>query len=128
MRHTVGKGLVWDHLDLNVSVPHLRDAVLRRALFTAVDRVALIAETIGRRFVPYARPLGSHNFVQGMPDCTCCRTRHAQWNRIGVRTDIVPMSRLGSVLDAGDYDAVLFGWNANPVRVGPARDMCTGGE
>ncbi|QNP66626.1 ABC transporter family substrate-binding protein [Streptomyces genisteinicus] len=181
--HTVGKGFVWDHLDLNVRVPHLRDAVLRRALFTAVDRAAITDATIGR-FVPDARPLGSHNFVPGMPDyrdviaatgqgqgdCTRARrdlaeggytlaadglrapdgtlvprlrlrclagnrlrTRVAelvaeQWNRIGVRTDVVPMTQLGSVLDTGDYDAVLFGWNANPVRVGPARDMwATGG-
>ncbi|MEU9350972.1 ABC transporter family substrate-binding protein [Streptomyces griseoloalbus] len=183
IRHTVGRGFVWDHLDLNVRAPHLRDAALRRALFTAVDRAALIAETI-HRFVPDAKPLGSHNFVPGMPDyrdviagtgqgqgdaararreltdagytlaadglrtpdgtqvprlrlrCLAgnpLRTRIAeliagQWNRIGLRTDVVPMSRLGSVLDAGDYDAVLFGWNANPVRVGPARDMWgTGG-
>ncbi|WP_433549059.1 ABC transporter family substrate-binding protein [Streptomyces sp. CA-294286] len=183
IRHTVGKGFVWDHLDLNVRTPHLRDAVLRRALFTAVDRAALISETIGR-FVSDARPLDSHNFVPGMPDhrdvitgtgqgqgdatrarrelvdagytlaadglrtpdgtpvpplrlrCLAgnpLRTRIAeliaeQWNRIGVRTDVVPMSQLGSVLDRGDYDAVLFGWNANPVRVGPARDMWgTGG-
>jgi peptide/nickel transport system substrate-binding protein len=61
----VGKGLVWEHIDLNLKNPVLTDLKLRQALFTAISRKDIIAKTIGQ-FVPGAQPLNSHNFVPGM--------------------------------------------------------------
>jgi peptide/nickel transport system substrate-binding protein len=178
IRHSVATGFVWDHLDLNTRTPALADVVLRRALFTAVDREELVRETVAR-LVPDARPLDSHCFVPGLPgyrdlvtpsgqgrgdvdrarDALASagytvsggglwspdgdplptlrirfvagnplRARTAellieQWARIGVTARAEPTTNQGEVLGTGDYDAVLFGWNGNPARVGPARDM-----
>jgi peptide/nickel transport system substrate-binding protein len=62
----VGKGLTWEHFDLNLKNVALADVKLRQAIFTAVDRKAIIDKTIGQ-FVPGAVPLNSHNFVPGQP-------------------------------------------------------------
>ncbi|GIH14726.1 ABC transporter family substrate-binding protein [Rugosimonospora africana] len=62
----LGKGLTWEHLDLNLQNPLLGDLKLRQAIFTAVNRKDVIAKTIGQ-FVPNAEPLNSHNFVPGQP-------------------------------------------------------------
>jgi peptide/nickel transport system substrate-binding protein len=64
VQYTLGKGLVWEHLDLNLKNTALADTKLRQAIFTAVDRKAIIDKTIGQ-FVPGAAPLNSHNFVPG---------------------------------------------------------------
>ena len=66
VRCELRQGLVWEHLDLNTRNPFLADAVLRRALLTAVDRDEILAETVGT-FHPDAKPLNSHNFLPGQP-------------------------------------------------------------
>jgi len=58
----VGPGLSWEHLDLNLQNGYLADPVLRTALFTAVDRQAIIDRTVGQ-FTTKIKPLNSHNFV-----------------------------------------------------------------
>lgn len=62
----LGKNLSWEHLDFNLVNPVLADKVLRQALFTAVDRKAIIDKTVGQ-YSPDSKPLGSHNFFPGMP-------------------------------------------------------------
>ncbi|MGC9669471.1 ABC transporter family substrate-binding protein [Planosporangium sp. 12N6] len=64
VQYTVGKGLSWEHLDLNVQNPLLADRELRRALFTAIDRNAIISKTVGQVLAD-TPALGSHNFVPG---------------------------------------------------------------
>jgi peptide/nickel transport system substrate-binding protein len=58
----VGLGLSWEHFDLNLSNGYLADPVLRTAIFTAVDRQAIINKTVGQ-FTDKIKPLNSHNFV-----------------------------------------------------------------
>lgn len=60
----IGAGLIWEHIDLNLKNKALQDKVLRNALFTALDRQALIKRTIGQ-FDPSAKPIDSHMFVPG---------------------------------------------------------------
>jgi peptide/nickel transport system substrate-binding protein len=62
----LGKGLTWEHLDFNTTGALLKDKVLRTAIFTAIDRKAIIARSIGL-FVPNAQPLGNHIYVPGQP-------------------------------------------------------------
>lgn len=64
VNYTIGKGLVWEHIDLNLKNKYLADMPLRQAIFTAINTKDVIAKTIGQ-FVPKAEPLGSHNFVPG---------------------------------------------------------------
>jgi peptide/nickel transport system substrate-binding protein len=63
-QHYLGKGLVWEHFDFNEKNQFLKDKVLRTAIFTAIDRKAIIARTIGQ-FVPGAQPLNNHIYVPG---------------------------------------------------------------
>ena len=58
----VGHGLSWEHFDLNLNSGYLADPALRTALFTAVDRKAIIDKTVGQ-FTDTIKPLNSHNFV-----------------------------------------------------------------
>jgi glutathione transport system substrate-binding protein len=58
----VGFGLSWEHFDLNLANNYLADPVLRTALFTAVDRRAIINKTVGQ-FTDRIEPLNNHNFV-----------------------------------------------------------------
>ncbi|MGH3753198.1 MAG: ABC transporter family substrate-binding protein [Pseudonocardiaceae bacterium] len=58
----VGLGLTWEHFDLNLSNRFLAEPALRTALFTAVDRQAIIDKTVGQ-FTDKVTPLNSHNFV-----------------------------------------------------------------
>ncbi|MDQ4093959.1 MAG: ABC transporter family substrate-binding protein, partial [Actinomycetota bacterium] len=58
----VGLGLTWEHFDLNLNNRFLADPALRTAMFTAVDRQAIIDKTVGQ-FTDKVRPLNSHNFV-----------------------------------------------------------------
>jgi len=60
----LGKGLTWEHLDLNEANPLLKDVHLRTAIFTAINREDIIKSTVGQ-FVPGIAPLGSHNYVPG---------------------------------------------------------------
>jgi peptide/nickel transport system substrate-binding protein len=66
VQYTLGKGLTWEHLDLNLKNTALADTKLRQAIFTAVNRKDIIDKTIGQ-FVPGAAPLNNHNFMPGMP-------------------------------------------------------------
>ncbi|PXY26620.1 ABC transporter substrate-binding protein [Prauserella sp. PE36] len=58
----VGLGLTWEHFDFNLDTPALKDKALRQALFTAVDRQALIDGTVGQ-FTDKVEPLNSNNFM-----------------------------------------------------------------
>ncbi|MGH3869930.1 MAG: ABC transporter family substrate-binding protein [Pseudonocardiaceae bacterium] len=58
----VGLGLSWEHFDLNLDNRFLADPALRTAMFTAVDRQAIIDKTVGQ-FTDKIKPLNSHNFV-----------------------------------------------------------------
>jgi peptide/nickel transport system substrate-binding protein len=58
----IGLGLTWEHFDFNLKTPALQNVALRKALFTAVDRQAMINKTVGQ-FTDKVKPLNSHNFV-----------------------------------------------------------------
>jgi peptide/nickel transport system substrate-binding protein len=62
----IGVGLTWEHLDLNLKNPALQNVALRKALFTAVDRQAMINKTVGQ-FTDKVKPLDNHNFMPGQP-------------------------------------------------------------
>ncbi len=64
IQYALGRGLTWEHLDLNLSNKFLVDGKLRKAIFTAVNRQDVINKTVGQ-FAPGLRPLNSHNFVPG---------------------------------------------------------------
>jgi len=66
VNYTLGKGLVWEHIDLNLKNTFLADKALRQAIFTAINVKDIISKTVGQ-FFPGAAPLGSHNFVPGQP-------------------------------------------------------------
>jgi peptide/nickel transport system substrate-binding protein len=67
VQYYLGKGLQWEHLDLNLKNKALADTKLRQAIFTAVDRKAIISKTVGQ-FVTDAQPLNNHNFMPGTPN------------------------------------------------------------
>jgi peptide/nickel transport system substrate-binding protein len=58
----VGLGLAWEHFDFNLQNRFLAEPALRTAMFTAVDRQAIIDKTVGQ-FTDKVKPLNSHNFV-----------------------------------------------------------------
>ena len=58
----VGLGLTWEHFDFNLQNRFLAEPALRTAMFTAVDRQAIIDKTVGQ-FTDKVTPLNSHNFV-----------------------------------------------------------------
>lgn len=58
----VGVGLTWEHFDFNLRNPYLADPALRTAMFTAVNRQAIIDKTVGQ-FTSKIKPLNNHNFV-----------------------------------------------------------------
>jgi peptide/nickel transport system substrate-binding protein len=60
----IGAGLVWEHFDLNLANPALKDAVVRNAMFDALNRKDLIARTIGQ-FDPSVKTMDNHMFVPG---------------------------------------------------------------
>ena len=66
VQFTLGKGLVWEHFDMNLKNEFLADKALRLAMFTATNTKDIIAKTIGQ-FAPNSVPLGSHNFMPGQP-------------------------------------------------------------
>jgi len=66
VQFNIGKGLIWEHYNLNEKNKFLADKTLRQAIFTAVKREDIINRTIGQ-FVPDAAPMGSHIYVPGQP-------------------------------------------------------------
>ena len=61
----LGKNLSWEHFDFNLKNPFLADKALRLAMFTAIDRKAIIDKTVGQ-YAPGTQPFGNHNFVPAM--------------------------------------------------------------
>jgi peptide/nickel transport system substrate-binding protein len=61
---SLAKGPTWEHTDLNLENEFLKDMPLRQAIFTAIDRKAIIDRTVGR-FFPGAAPLNNHIFMPG---------------------------------------------------------------
>jgi peptide/nickel transport system substrate-binding protein len=66
VNYNLTKGPTWEHIDLNFKNKWLADAALRKAIFTAIDRKAIIAKTIGP-FFDGATPLNNHNIMPGQP-------------------------------------------------------------
>ena len=60
----IGKGLVWEHFNINEKNQFLADKALRQAIFTAINRKEVIARTYGE-FVPNMEPMGNHIYVPG---------------------------------------------------------------
>lgn len=58
----IGMGLTWEHFDFNLKNPFLAQEPLRDAMFTAVNRQAIIDATVGQ-FTDKAKPLNNHNFM-----------------------------------------------------------------
>lgn len=65
VNYNLSKGNTWEHLDLNFKNTYLADKALRQAIFTAVDRQAIIDKTLG--FFDGAAPLNNHNIMPGQP-------------------------------------------------------------
>lgn len=61
---SLAKGPNWEHIDLNLQNEFLKDMPLRQAIFTAIDRKAIIDRTVGR-FFQGAEPLNNHIFMPG---------------------------------------------------------------
>ncbi|MDX6256539.1 MAG: glutathione transport system substrate-binding protein [Frankiales bacterium] len=60
----IGGGLIWEHFDFNLKNPSLKDTVVRTAMFTALNREALIKRTVGQ-FDPNVKAMDNHMFVPG---------------------------------------------------------------
>jgi peptide/nickel transport system substrate-binding protein len=69
VKYRLGKGLTWEHVDLNLKSPALGDNALRQAIFTVIDRKSVIAKTVGQ-FASGIEPLGNHNLVPGQQGYT----------------------------------------------------------
>ncbi|WP_176993475.1 ABC transporter family substrate-binding protein [Nonomuraea jiangxiensis] len=61
----IGPGLGWEHFDIRTTNEFLKDKALRQALFTAVDRQALIDKTVGQ-LAPDIKPLNNYNLFEGV--------------------------------------------------------------
>jgi peptide/nickel transport system substrate-binding protein len=66
VQYYLGKGLVWEHFDINEKNKFLSDKTLRQAIFTAINTKDIIARTVGL-YVPGITPLGNHMYVPGQP-------------------------------------------------------------
>jgi peptide/nickel transport system substrate-binding protein len=66
VNYNLTKGPTWEHIDLNFKNKWLADAALRKAIFTAIDRKAIIAKTVGP-FFDGAAPLNNHDIMPGQP-------------------------------------------------------------
>jgi peptide/nickel transport system substrate-binding protein len=64
VNYNLSKGPTWEHIDLNTTNAALKDVALRQAIFTAVDRQAIIDKTVGG-FFKGAAPLNNHNIMVG---------------------------------------------------------------
>lgn len=97
MNTFLGPGSVWEHLDLNEKNPLLSDRQLRTAIFTAIDRKAIIDRTVGD-VAPGIEPLNSHMYFAGQP---------------GYRDNVTPtgqgtgdIAKAKSILTAAGYTGV----------------------
>lgn len=66
VNYNLTKGPTWEHIDLNFKNKYLADKALRQAIFTAIDRKAIISKTVGP-FFDGAAPLNNHNIMPGQP-------------------------------------------------------------
>ena len=66
VNYNLTKGPTWEHIDLNFKNKWLADKALRQAIFTAIDRTAIISKTVGP-FFDGAAPLNNHNIMPGQP-------------------------------------------------------------
>jgi peptide/nickel transport system substrate-binding protein len=66
VNYNLSKGPTWEHIDLNTTNAALKDVALRQAIFTAVNRQAIIDKTVGG-FFKGAAPLNNHNIMPGAP-------------------------------------------------------------
>jgi peptide/nickel transport system substrate-binding protein len=66
VNYNLAKGPTWEHIDLNTKNVALKDVELRKAIFTAVNRQAIIDKTVGS-FFKGAAPLNNHNIMPGAP-------------------------------------------------------------
>lgn len=62
----LGKSLSWEHFDFNLKNKYVADKAFRQAVFTAVNRQAIIDKTVGQ-YAPGTKPIDNFNFVPGMP-------------------------------------------------------------
>ncbi|MDX6201815.1 MAG: glutathione transport system substrate-binding protein [Frankiales bacterium] len=60
----IGGGLIWEHFDFNLKNPSLQDVTVRTAIFTALNRKALMQRTVGQ-FDPNVKAMDNHMFVPG---------------------------------------------------------------
>jgi peptide/nickel transport system substrate-binding protein len=60
----LSKGPSWEHVDLNLTNKWLKEAPLRQAIFTAINRQGIIDRTVGS-FFKNAEPLNNHIFMPG---------------------------------------------------------------
>jgi glutathione transport system substrate-binding protein len=66
VNYNLSKGPTWEHIDINTKNKFLADVALRQAIFTAIDRKAIIDKTVGT-FFKGAAPLNNHNIMPGSP-------------------------------------------------------------
>jgi peptide/nickel transport system substrate-binding protein len=64
VNYHLAKGPNWEHIDANTQNRWLADPVLRRAIFTAIDRQEIIDKTVGT-FFDDAAPLNNHSIMPG---------------------------------------------------------------
>lgn len=62
----VGHGLIWEHIDLNLTNKFLADKALRQAIFTAINVQGIIDRTVGQ-YDKTAKQVANHNFLPGSP-------------------------------------------------------------
>jgi peptide/nickel transport system substrate-binding protein len=69
VNYNLAKGPTWEHLDLNFQNKYFGNTpegnALRKAIFTAIDREAIIKKTLA--FFDGAAPLNNHNIQPGQP-------------------------------------------------------------
>jgi len=63
--YAVTPGVAWEHFTVNTKNKFLADLALRKAIFTAVDRKAIISKTLS--FFSAAKPLDNHMLLPSQP-------------------------------------------------------------
>jgi peptide/nickel transport system substrate-binding protein len=110
----VGPGLSWEHLDLNLQNDYLADPALRTALFTAVNRQAIIEATVGQ-FTTKIKPLNSHNFVPRQSGYEDVVSETGQGSGNLARAQQI-LAAAGYKID-GDQLTTLVGMPVPPMRI-----------
>jgi peptide/nickel transport system substrate-binding protein len=110
----VGPGLSWEHFDLNLNSGHLTDPALRTALFTAVDRKAIIDKTVGQ-FTDVIKPLNSHNFVPQQSGYEDVISATGQGSGNVARAKQI-LAAAGYWIDGGQLKTP-FGFTIPPIRI-----------